>query len=60
METLKKPKKTVADLDVILDDRLDERFGREPLFPEKIANATQIMAMVREKQGEDKKSDSIS
>lgn len=55
MQTLKNTRKNVGDLTVRIDEKLDERFGKEPLFPEKIAKATRIMTMVREKQRETNK-----
>ncbi len=52
MQTLKNTRKTVGDLAISIDEKLDKRFGDSPLFPEKIAKATRIMTIVREKQQE--------
>lgn len=55
MQTLKNIWKTVGNPDVRIDETLDERFGNEPLFPEKISEATRIMTLVRKKQRETNK-----
>lgn len=56
MQTASKHSGKAKQSDYLLtDDTLKERFGRSPLFPEKIEKATQIMSLVRQKQAKKQK-----